>query len=77
MLAKLTSKNQLTLPVESLRQMPRAEYFEVTLEAGHLVLAPVAVVPAFDLERIRDAIEASRLTEAAVEEAVDRARRAV
>ncbi len=70
MLAKLTSKNQLTLPVDLLRQLPRAEYFEATVDNGAIVLRPVRVVPALDLERVRDAVAAAGATEADVAAAV-------
>jgi hypothetical protein len=70
MLAKLTSKNQLTLPVDLLRQLPKAEYFEATVDGGAIVLRPVRVVAALDLERVRDAVAAAGATEADVAEAV-------
>jgi hypothetical protein len=41
MLAKLTSKNQVTLPKAALSTCPDARYFEVTQEAGRIVLTPV------------------------------------
>lgn len=41
MLAKLTSKNQLTLPKAALASCRGAEYFEVTEENGRIVLTPV------------------------------------
>ena len=41
MLAKLTSKNQLTLPKAVLSNFKDTEYFEVTEESGCIVLTPV------------------------------------
>lgn len=41
MLAKLTAKNQLTLPKAAIEAAGHAEYFEVELRAGQLVLTPV------------------------------------
>jgi hypothetical protein len=41
MLAKLTAKNQLTLPKAVIDKLPKAEYFEVEAEGGRLVLTPV------------------------------------
>lgn len=41
MLAKLTSKNQLTLPKAAVEAAGNAEYFEVEVRAGQLVLTPV------------------------------------
>lgn len=41
MLAKLTSKNQLTLPKAVLSSCQEAEYFDVTEDNGRIVLVPV------------------------------------
>lgn len=41
MLAKLTSKNQLTLPKAAVAAAGNAEYFEIKTRAGQLVLTPV------------------------------------
>ena len=41
MLAKLTSKNQLTLPKAVLSSCQGTEYFDVTEENGRIVLTPV------------------------------------
>ncbi len=43
MLAKLTSKNQLTLPKAVLSSCPGTEYFEVTEDNGRIVLTPVRI----------------------------------
>lgn len=39
MLAKLTSKNQITLPKAAVSKVDAAEYFEVTVEKGRIVTA--------------------------------------
>jgi hypothetical protein len=41
MLAKMTSKNQLTQPKAAVEAVGRAEYFEIETRAGQLVLTPV------------------------------------
>ena len=41
MLAKLTSKNQLTLPKAVLALCRSTEYFDVTEDNGRIVLTPV------------------------------------
>ena len=41
MLAKLTSKNQLTLPKALVSLFPGTKYFEVAEEGGKIVLTPV------------------------------------
>jgi hypothetical protein len=40
-LAKLTSKNQLTLPKAVMQQAGGADYFDVVWENGRIVLTPV------------------------------------
>ena len=43
MLAKLTSKNQLTLPKTVVNAVGAAEYFEVEVHQGQIVLTPVRI----------------------------------
>ena len=43
MLAKLTSKNQLTLPKAVTAAVEAAEYFDVVAENGRIILTPVRV----------------------------------
>ena len=43
MLAKLTAKNQLTLPQSVLATCEEATYFDVTNENGRIVLTPVRI----------------------------------
>ncbi|MCK9387132.1 MAG: AbrB/MazE/SpoVT family DNA-binding domain-containing protein [Sulfuritalea sp.] len=43
MLAKLTSKNQLTLPKSITAAVGTAEYFEVEASNGRIVLTPVRI----------------------------------
>jgi len=40
-LAKRTSKNQITLPKAVADRLPEAAYFEVPAEEGRIVLVPV------------------------------------
>ena len=42
MLAKLTSKNQLTLPKAIVADFQDSEYFDVTKENSRIVLTPCA-----------------------------------
>lgn len=46
MLAKKTSKNQLTLPKKILAEIPDTDYFDVSLHEGMVVLRPVTVAEA-------------------------------
>lgn len=43
MLAKLTSKNQLTLPKSVTDQLGSVQYFDVQLQAGQVLLTPVRI----------------------------------
>mgnify|MGYP000120568791 FL=1 len=72
MLAKLTSKNQLTLPKALVAQMDAAEDFEVSVENGRIVLTPVRVQRA---QAVRDKLGQLGITEEDVDAAVAWARR--
>lgn len=43
MLAKLTSKNQLTLPKSATAAVGPAEYFDVQTRDGQIILTPVRI----------------------------------
>jgi hypothetical protein len=43
MLAKLTSKNQLTLPKAAVQAVGPAEYFDVSVQEGQIRLTPVRI----------------------------------
>lgn len=43
MLAKLTSKNQLTLPKSAVESVGATDYFDVEVRAGQIVLTPVRI----------------------------------
>ncbi len=72
MLAKLTSKNQITLPKAAVSGVDPAEYFEVTVENGRIVLTPVRMQQA---QAVRDKLEQLGITEKDVDDAVAWARR--
>jgi len=71
MLAKLTSKNQITLPKAVMSEVDAAEYFEVVAENGRIVLTPVRVQRA---QAVRDKLQRLGITEQDVEDAVSWAR---
>jgi hypothetical protein len=76
MLAKKTSKNQLTLPKEIVKEFPDAEYFDVSVKDRKIVLMPVKMTPAdINLEGIRDKMKKLGITEGDVAEAVKWARK--
>jgi bifunctional DNA-binding transcriptional regulator/antitoxin component of YhaV-PrlF toxin-antitoxin module len=75
MLVKKTSKNQITLPKEILKQIEETDYFEVKVEDGNIVLVPVRVIPAkVSLKSIREKIKRKGLSEREINEAVKWAR---
>ncbi len=43
MLAKMTAKNQLTLPKAVTRAVGDPQYYEVRMESGQIVLTPVRI----------------------------------
>ena len=71
MLAKLTSKNQLTLPKAVTEAVGAADYFEVEARNGQIVLTPVRIQRA---NAVRAKLAELELTEEDMEEAVKWAR---
>jgi hypothetical protein len=75
MLAKKTSKNQVTLPKAIVQQIPDTEYFDVSIQKGAVVLKPVVVsVAGEQLRAVREKVQALGLTEDDVEGAIRWAR---
>jgi hypothetical protein len=76
MLAKKTSKNQITLPQEAVRKFPGIDYFEVTVEDDQIKLSPVTITSSTTfLKKVRRKISDLGLKENEVAEAVQWARR--
>ncbi len=73
MLAKLTSKNQITIPKAVLVKLPDLEYFDVELKEGVVLLKPVRLYDT-DMEKIRRKVKELGLSEDCVGEAVRWAR---
>ncbi|MGB9439422.1 MAG: AbrB/MazE/SpoVT family DNA-binding domain-containing protein [Desulfobacterales bacterium] len=73
MLAKMTSKNQITIPKKIIDQMPSVKYFEVELKDGKIELKPLRVYET-DLEKIRSKMKNLGLQPNSVREAVEWAR---
>ena len=72
MLAKLTSKNQLTLPQAVISAFPDIDYFDVAEENGRIVLTPVQVTRA---DAVRAKLAELGLSDGDVADAVAWARR--
>ncbi|MBC5764011.1 AbrB/MazE/SpoVT family DNA-binding domain-containing protein [Ramlibacter albus] len=71
MLAKITSKNQLTLPKAAVAAVGATEYFDVEVRQGQIVLTPVRIQRG---DAIRAKLEELGLTDADVADAVSWAR---
>jgi hypothetical protein len=71
MLAKLTSKNQLTLPKSAVESVGATEYFDVEVRAGQIVLTPVRIQRG---DAVRAKLAALGLGDADVSDAVRWAR---
>lgn len=76
MLAKKTSKNQITLPKEIVKSFPDTEYFDVSIKDSKIILMPVKITPAdAAIEGIRDKLKKLGITKGDVGEAVKWARK--
>ena len=76
MLAKKTSKNQLTLPKEVVKEFPDTDYFDVTVKERKIILMPVRIAPDdAALEGVRDKLKKLGITEDDVAGAVKWARK--
>jgi hypothetical protein len=71
MLAKLTVKNQLTLPKSIVNLVGNVEYFDVNVQGGRIVLTPVRIQ---DANSIRDKLESLEISEQDVNDAITWAR---
>ena len=72
MLAKVTAKNQLTLPKSITAAVGPAEYFEVEARQGRIILTPVRIQRA---DAVRAKLAEIGLDEAEIADAVAWARR--
>jgi hypothetical protein len=73
MLAKKTSKNQITIPKRIVDQLPEVTYFDVELKGGVILLKPLRLYST-DLEQIRSKVKKLGISESSVAEAVKWAR---
>jgi len=75
MLAKLTTKNQITLPRKVVQEFSGIEYFDAAVQDGRIVLSPVRIQPVdATLTGIREKMKKLGITPADVTEAVQWAR---
>lgn len=71
MLAKRTSKNQITLPKAIISKFPGIDYFEITTQDGRIFLDPVRTNQAY---KVRAKLESLGIRESDVEDAIKHAR---
>ena len=72
MLAKITSKNQLTLPKSITQLIGPVQYFDVTTHAGQIILTPVRIQRG---DAVRAKLAELSLTESDIADAVTSSRR--
>jgi bifunctional DNA-binding transcriptional regulator/antitoxin component of YhaV-PrlF toxin-antitoxin module len=70
MLAKITVKNQITIPKKIINQIPDVKYFDVNLKDGVILLKPLKVYDT-SLDQIRTKIKNLGLKENSVCEAIE------
>jgi len=76
MLAKKTSKNQLTLPKAIVKAFPDSEYFDISVKDRKIILMPVKITPVdMTLEGIRNKMGKLGIGESDAAEAVKWARK--
>ena len=76
MLAKKTSKNQLTLPKEIVKEFPGVDYFDAKVKGYAIVLTPVKITPVnTSIEMIREKMARLGIAEPDVRDAVKWARK--
>jgi AbrB family looped-hinge helix DNA binding protein len=73
MLAKLTSKNQITIPKKIMDQLQGTKHFDVELKDGTIVLKPVRLYDV-DLKQIRMKMKSLGIEQNTVAEAIQWAR---
>ena len=75
MLAKLTAKNQITLPRDVVQEFKGIDYFDAAVQDGRIVLESVRIRPVSGgLPHIREKMKRLGVSEADVAEAVRWAR---
>lgn len=71
MLAKLTSKNQLSLPKAVVNSVGNSEYYDIEVQAGKIILTPVRIQHA---DAVREKLKDLNITDKDIKEAIEWAR---
>lgn len=75
MIARLTDKNQLTIPDPLVFDLPNSEFYDITCENGRIILTPVSLETIKERsDEVRRKIEKLSITEEDVADAVKWAR---
>ena len=74
MLAKMTSKNQITIPKKLIDKLPDTKHFDVELKDGTILLKPIQIYDT-DLNQIRLKMKSLGLKKDSVAEAIKWARK--
>ena len=72
MLAKRTSKNQVTLPKAIIQMVDQADYYDVTAQNGKIILTPIRLQQA---DAVRAKLEELGITQNEVSDAIAWARK--
>jgi bifunctional DNA-binding transcriptional regulator/antitoxin component of YhaV-PrlF toxin-antitoxin module len=72
MLAKVTSKNQLTLPKAIISQIGEVEYFDVRADEGRIILTPMKLHTS---DLVRQKLQDLGIAESDIADAIAHARR--
>ena len=71
MLAKKSSKNQITLPKAIVTSIGDVDYFDVTIRNGRIILEPVRTKQG---DEVRSRLESMRIRETDIDAAIEYAR---
>jgi len=71
--AKITSKNQITIPKKIMDQMPDIDYFDIEIKDGSIILKPLKTYET-NLAQIRDKMKKLGLKEDCIKKAIQWAR---
>jgi bifunctional DNA-binding transcriptional regulator/antitoxin component of YhaV-PrlF toxin-antitoxin module len=69
MLAKITSKNQITIPKKIIEKIPDVKHFDVKLKDGVIIMKPIKFYDT-NLDQIRAKVKKLGLKENSVAEAI-------
>jgi bifunctional DNA-binding transcriptional regulator/antitoxin component of YhaV-PrlF toxin-antitoxin module len=69
MLAKITSKNQITIPKKIIEKIPNVKHFDIELKDGVIIMKPIKFYDT-NLDQIRAKIKKLGLKEESVAEAI-------